>query len=170
MVVVDVEGDFMMMVEVPYNSRVKYEYDKASGCMLVDRVLQSGYVYPGNYGYIPDTMSEDGDPVDVLLLMDEVLYPGVMVKARAVGVLYTKDGKSVDSMKCDPKVIAVPSRSVDMRYDNINDIEDVSMMRRNIIYDFYENYKNNQVNSYVKVIGWGNYDDAMNVINSSVCK
>ena len=93
-----------IIIEIPYNSFVKYEYDKTEQKMRCDRVLHTAMAYPGNYGYIPNTLSGDGDPLDVLMICEYPIYPGTIVKARMVGVLFTKDEKGDDE-----KIIAVPS-------------------------------------------------------------
>ena len=104
-------------IEIPYQSNVKYEICP-DGKIKVDRILSTSMVYPGNYGYIDNTLSEDGDPLDILIINQTPFYPGTVVECRIVGVLETSDENGGDE-----KIIAVPSSSVDSRYDNINDIK-----------------------------------------------
>jgi inorganic pyrophosphatase len=159
---------FFVTIEIPKGSRVKYEYDEETNEILVDRILPSSYVYPANYGFIKDTLAEDGDPLDILVLSNESFIPGCKIKCRPVGVLYTKDGKSMDKLKSDPKVIAVPDTKIDKHFSHVEDIEDVPLPTKEIIEDFFENYKNNQDNAYVITSGWGNKEDAEKIYIESI--
>ena len=103
-----------MIVEIPYNSSVKYEFDKELNIMRCDRLLKTSMLYPGNYGYIPDTLSGDGDPLDILLVCDYSIYPGTIINVKVIGVLLTTDEKGDDE-----KLIAVPSKSVDQIKTNL---------------------------------------------------
>tara|TARA_B100000212_G_C27232298_1_gene472155 strand:- start:103 stop:585 length:483 start_codon:yes stop_codon:yes gene_type:complete len=135
-------------VEIPFNSNVKYEYESEK--LFVDRVLVTSMHYPGNYGYIPNTLADDGDPIDVLIINKDPFFPGSYVKCKVLGMLMTEDEKGVDQ-----KVIALPISKVDKQYDNINDISDVNENKLAIIKDFFTNYKNNEPNKWVKC---GNYE------------
>ena len=123
-----------VFIEVPMNSMMKYELDKESGLIRLDRVLYSAVHYPGDYGFIPKTLSEDGDPMDILVLSNIPVHPGVIVRARPIGILYMVDGQEKDE-----KVIAVLAD--DPRFDRFHDMHDVSDHVRDEIKHFFETYK-----------------------------
>ena len=106
-----------MIVEIPLNSNVKYEYDKRLNKMRCDRIISTSMLYPGNYGYIPETLSGDGDPLDILLICDYPIYPGTIINVKVIGVLITEDENGEDE-----KLIAVPSPSVDKNSNRIKKI------------------------------------------------
>lgn len=142
-------------IEIPYQSNVKYEICP-DGKIKVDRILSTSMVYPGNYGYIDNTLSEDGDPLDILIINQTPFYPGTVVECRIVGVLETSDENGGDE-----KIIAVPSSTVDSRYDNINDITDVTIADRRLICHFFENYKKLETGKYVNIGGFNGKSEAM---------
>lgn len=152
-----------VVVEIPLGSNVKYEIDKETGLIFVDRVLFTSMVYPFNYGFIPCTLEEDGDPVDVLLVSYDQLMPGVVVKAKPIGVLWTEDEKGKDA-----KIIAVPVSSVDARFDKVNDISDLPEAVLEKIKHFFEHYKELEKGKWVRVIGWGGRVEALGRINDSI--
>lgn len=157
-----VYNEFDVIIEIPKGSRVKYERDEESGLIYVDRILQSAYVYPFNYGYIPNTLSEDGDPVDVMVLGEYAFFPGCAIKCRIIGGLDTYDGKVTDSkLKRDPKLIAVPVDKVDVSFKGVEEVPDYT---KRVISDFFSNYKKNEVIKIVKVGNWMNKTDAMSCI------
>lgn len=162
------ELNFFVTIEIPKGSRVKYEFDEETNEILVDRILPSSYVYPANYGFIKNTLAEDGDPLDILVLSNESFIPGCKIKCKAVGVLYTKDGKCMTKLKADPKIIAVPTAKIDKYFSHMNDIEDVPSLTKEIIEDFFDNYKNNQENAYVITEGWGNKENAEKLYFESI--
>ena len=129
-----------MVVEIPYNSFVKYEYDIKEKIMRCDRVLHTAMAYPGNYGYIPNTLSGDGDPLDVLMICEYPIYPGIIVKARMVGVLFTKDEKGDDE-----KIIAVPSTQVDPNYSDISNYTDLPKWTLSKIEHFFKNFMKKKI-------------------------
>ena len=135
-----------MIVEIPKNSNVKYEYDKKLNLMRCDRIINTAMLYPGNYGYIPDTLSEDQDPIDILLLCDYPIYPGTVINVKVIGVLLTTDEKGDDE-----KLIAVPSNDVDKSFDSITNYKQLSNIEIQKIYHFFEHYKDNDDNKWVKV-------------------
>ncbi|MBD3788913.1 MAG: inorganic diphosphatase [Campylobacterales bacterium] len=137
------------IIEVPLNSNIKYEIDKDSGAVMVDRVLYSAMHYPANYGFVPNTLSDDGDPADVLVLCDYVLQAGSVIKCRLVGVLLTEDESGGDE-----KLLAVPTTKIDPTYANINDLADVPEHTLNRIKNFFETYKMLEPNKWVKVTGY----------------
>lgn len=161
-------SEIEVFIEIPKGSKVKYEHDNHTNIIHVDRILQSAYVYPYNYGYIPNTLSEDGDPIDVMVLGDYSLIPGCSIKCRVIGALMTYDNSNAnrccpnENLVSDPKIIAVPIDSIDPSF---KDIKDVPNNTRHIIQDFFSNYKNNEPNKKVLVTDWLNYDEALNIIN-----
>ena len=157
-----------IIIEVPKGSRVKYEYDFTDKKIRVDRIMKTAFVYPYNYGYIENTIADDGDAVDVLVLCDESFFPLSVIKCKVIGVLYTKDGKDYDSLKGDPKIICVPEDNVDEESRFINDIDDISNVKKEIITDFFTNYKNNYKNKVSMVEKWGNKDEAIKIIEKSI--
>lgn len=153
------ELEFNAIVECPKGSRVKYEVDKETGLIMFDRVLYSPMHYSTNYGFVPQTLWEDGDPLDVLILTEESLIPGCLIKCRAVGVLDMIDGGEGDA-----KVLAVPVK--DPRFDNIKDISDVTPHLLKEIQHFFKVYKDLQ-NKEVQVGEWRNRDSAIGDIKKS---
>jgi inorganic pyrophosphatase len=135
-----------MIVEIPFKSNVKYELDKDINRMRCDRVINTPMYYPGNYGYIPDTLSGDGDPLDILLVTEYAIYPGTLVKIKMIGVLFTEDEKGEDE-----KIIAVPTENVDERFKNINNYTDLDDMTVNQIKHFFTHYKDIDKNKWVKI-------------------
>lgn len=138
-----------VVIEIPQGGSVKYEMDKESGVLFVDRILYTSMVYPFNYGFIPGTLEEDGDPVDVLILSCEPLMPGSVVKCRPVGVLLTRDEKGSDA-----KVVAVPAPKIDPRFSDVDDIEKIPSAVKIKIQHFFEHYKELEPGKWVKVEGW----------------
>jgi len=152
-----------VVIEIPMNSNVKYEIDKETGVLYVDRILFTAMVYPFNYGFIPGTLEEDGDPVDVLVLGFEPLHPGSVIKTRPIGVLETEDEKGRDA-----KIVAVPSEKIDPRFENIRDISDLPANLRERIAHFFEHYKELEKGKWVKVIGWKSRDEALKRISEAI--
>ncbi len=136
-----------VFIEIPYGSNVKYEIE--NGHIRVDRVLSTSMVYPGNYGYIPNTLADDGDPIDVLIINDTPFIPSSWVKCRVLGMLRTRDEKGMDE-----KVLAIPISKIDARYDNINCLKDIGDYKLNMINHFFENYKKLETGKYVEVLGF----------------
>ena len=153
--------EFDTTIEIPKNSKVKYEIDHHTNKLIVDRILTSAYNYPHNYGYIEKTLAEDNDPIDVLVLNDQEFYPSSLIRCRPIGVLLMDDNGEID-----PKIIGVPVSKVDKRYDDINEITDISKHELNIIKDFFENYKNNE-NKIVKTTGFKNKEYAIQLIREA---
>ena len=152
-----------MTVEIPFNSSVKYEFDKDLKQMRCDRLLTTSMLYPGNYGYIDDTLSGDGDPLDILLVCDYAIYPGTVVNVKVIGVLLTTDEKGEDE-----KLIAVPSKSVDPSFEDINTLEDLGPMMTKRILHFFEHYKDIDENKWVKIRGFENAESAYDLYLASV--
>ena len=146
-----------MIVEIPFNSNIKYEFDKEINKIRVDRILNTSMLYPGNYGYIPNTLSGDGDPLDILLLTEYPIIPGCIIKVRIIGVLYTIDEKGNDE-----KLLAVPSSDVDSNYDDIKALKDLSPITLKKIKHFFTHYKDNDKNKWVNVYDFGDSSLAYN--------
>ena len=151
-----------MIVEIPRNSNVKYEFDKELKQMRCDRIISTSMLYPGNYGYIPKTLSGDGDPLDILLICDYPIYPGTVVSAKVIGVLLTIDEKGDDE-----KLIAVPSSVVDQSSLLINSLEDLGNHILTKIKHFFEHYKDNETHKWVKVKGFLGIEDTLKIIDIS---
>ncbi|MRI83274.1 MAG: inorganic diphosphatase [Nitratiruptor sp.] len=134
------------LIEIAYGSNIKYELDKESGALWVDRVLYSAMFYPANYGFVPGTLAADGDPADILVLTDYPLQPGSLIKSRLIGVLMMEDESGLDE-----KLLAVPTTKIDPTYGPINDIEDLPPHTLNRIKNFFETYKMLEPNKWVKV-------------------
>jgi inorganic pyrophosphatase len=153
--------DVNVIIEIPSHSDpVKYEVDKDTGALFVDRFMNTAMFYPTNYGYIPHTLSDDGDPVDVLVVSPYALISGSVVACRPVGML-----KMTDESGEDAKVIAVPH---DKMYDDVQDINDVSPRLLDQLAHFFEHYKDLEKNKWVKIEGWVGKADAEQEIVASV--
>lgn len=149
-----------VVVEVPVGGEpVKYEMDKAAGTLVVDRFLYTAMRYPGNYGFIPHTLSDDGDPCDVLIANQRGIVPGAVVAVRPVGVL-----KMHDEAGGDEKIIAVPVSRLTRRYEKVLDYTDLPEITLKQIEHFFQHYKDLESNKWVKVTGWGNAEEAKRLI------
>ncbi|MGK2889894.1 MAG: inorganic diphosphatase, partial [Candidatus Malihini olakiniferum] len=148
--------DVYVVIEIPANADpIKYEVDKETGALFVDRFMAATMFYPCNYGYINNTLSLDGDPVDVLVPTPYPLQPGSVIRCRPVGVL-----KMTDESGKDGKVAAVPHTKLSKEYDHINDVNDLPELLRAQIAHFFEQYKALEKDKWVKVEGWENVDAA----------
>ena len=156
--------DINVVIEVPLGGEpIKYEIDKPSGAMFVDRFLYTSMRYPCNYGFIPGTLSEDGDAVDVMCLGNRPLVPGAVLRARPLGVLIMEDEAGQDE-----KILAAPHHKLTRYYDNINTHEDVQPIILERIQHFFEHYKDLELNKWVKVKGWEDRDEAMRLISAGI--
>ena len=156
--------DINVLVEVPIGGHpIKYELDKDSGTLVVDRFLYTPMTYPGNYGFVPHTLSEDGDPIDVLICNTRPLVPGCVINCRPIGVLVMEDNAGQDE-----KIIAVPSHKLTKRYDNINDYDDLPEITLNQIEHFFEHYKDLEPGKWVKISGWRNALEAKRLIVEAI--
>ena len=156
--------DINVIVEVPIGGEpVKYEMDKASGAMFVDRILYTAMRYPGNYGFVPHTLSGDGDPLDVLIANQRPLVPGCVINCRPVGVLFMRDEKGEDE-----KIIAVPSGKVSAMYQKVGSIRDLPDILVRQIAHFFERYKDLEQGKWVKVDRWGDADEAKAMIIAAI--
>ena len=160
----DLANDFNVIVEIPMNADpIKYEIDKETGALFVDRFVQTAMHYPCNYGYIPNTLSDDGDPVDVLVMTPFPLMPGVVVRCRSIGLL-----KMVDEAGGDTKLLAVPIDKLTPLYRNIQTARDLPEMMLSQITHFFAHYKDLEAGKWVKVEGWGSPEEAKQEIMESV--
>ncbi len=158
--------DIYVVIEIPQNADpIKYEIDKESGAIFVDRFMATPMFYPCNYGYINNTLSLDGDPVDVLVPTPYPLVPGAVIRCRPVGVL-----KMSDEAGQDAKLVAVPHSKLTKLYDDVKDVEDLSDLLKGQIKHFFERYKELEAGKWVKVEGWGNKADAIAEIEASVVR
>ena len=156
--------DINVIIEIPaHGEPIKYEVDKESGAMFVDRFMSTAMHYPCNYGYIPHTLSEDGDPVDVLVVTPIPLITGVVVRCRPVGML-----KMTDEAGVDGKIIAVPVDKLCVLYKEVQKPEDFSPLLLRQVAHFFEHYKDLEPNKWVKVEGWVGPDEAKAEIMSGV--
>ncbi len=147
--------DIYVIIEIPKGSNVKYEIDEETGAIVVDRILYTAMFYPFNYGIIPQTLEEDGDPLDVLVVSHEALAPGTVIRVKPVGILYMEDEEGPDA-----KIIAVPHPKIDPRFANVNDIKDIPQAVLDQIKHFFEHYKELEPGKWVKVTGWGSAEEA----------
>lgn len=138
--------DFDVLVEIPANGHIKYEVDKESGQIRVDRFLHTSSVYPYNYGFIKNTEGQDGDPLDVMVVSSERVYPGVAIKCHAIGLLEMEDEKGTDT-----KILAVPDKAIDPVYGVYDSIDDIPEPSRKLIKQFFQNYKSLEPGKWVKV-------------------
>ena len=160
----DLPNDFNVIIEIPMNADpIKYEVDKESGAIFVDRFMGTAMHYPCNYGYVPNTLSEDGDPVDVLVITPFPLFPGVVVRCRPIGVL-----KMSDEAGEDAKVLAVPVDKVLSIYSHWQKPEDMNELRLRQIQHFFEHYKDLEKGKWVKIQGWFGPEDAKQEILNGV--
>ena len=153
-----------VIVEVPIGGEpIKYELDKASGILVVDRFLYTSMRYPGNYGFIPHTLSDDGDPCDVLVANTRAIVPGAVMSVRPVGVLLMEDEAGGDE-----KIIAVPSSKLTQRYDRVKTYSDLPEITLQQIQHFFEHYKDLERGKWVKIKRWGGPEDAHKLIAEGI--
>jgi inorganic pyrophosphatase len=160
----NVPNEINVIIEIPAHSDpVKYELDKETGAMFVDRFMNTSMHYPCNYGYVPHTLSSDGDPVDVLVLTPCPLISGSVIQCRPVGVL-----KMTDESGDDAKVLALPADKLSKMYRNVQDFRDLPQAVLEQIAHFFEHYKDLDEGKWVRVDGWGGMDEAKEEILASL--
>lgn len=153
---IDLPNDFYSLIEIPQNiDPVKYEMNKEYDAIFIDRFLSTAMFYPANYGYIPQTLSEDGDPLDVLVICPYPVAIGSVIRSRPVGVMYMEDEHGIDA-----KIIAVPHQKLSQLYENVLDLKDIEQALLNRIQHFFEHYKDLESGKWVKFQGWGDIDQA----------
>lgn len=159
-----VPDDVYVIIEIPAHSDpIKYEVDKKSGALFVDRFIATGMRYPCNYGYIPHTLSDDGDPADVLVVTPFPVLSGSVVRVRPIGILKMEDESGHDS-----KILAVPVDKLSRHYAHVNSKDDLDDITIAQIEHFFEHYKKLEPGKWVKIHGWGNVDDARKEILDSI--
>lgn len=156
-------GDIFVVVEIPQGSAVKYEVDKESGAIFVDRFLFTATAYPSAYGFIPGTHAADGDPLDALVLVPGQVVPGAVVRARPIGMLRMQDEKGADE-----KIICVPHEKVHPQYNHVTGIDDLPPIMRAAIEHFFERYKDLEPGKWVKVEGWAGRAEAEQTIREAI--
>lgn len=158
--------DVNVIIEVPVGGHpIKYELDKEAGTLVVDRFLYTSMSYPGNYGFVPHTLSDDGDPIDVLVCNTRELAPGCVINVRPIGVLVMEDNAGQDE-----KIIAVPSHKLTKRYDGVNNYSDLPEITLHQIEHFFEHYKDLEPGKWVKIGDWLGADDAKRMITAAVAR
>jgi inorganic pyrophosphatase len=156
--------NFNVIIEVPmHSSPLKYEFDKKSGALFVDRFLATPMHYPCNYGFIPHTLSEDGDPVDVLVVSDFSINSGAVIAVKPVGVLLMQDEKGQDE-----KIIAVPACKLNSIFENITSYQELPQLLLKQIQHFFEHYKDLEKNKWVKVVGFESAEIAKQLIENAI--
>lgn len=162
----DVPNEINVIIEIPMRGEpVKYEIDKDTGALFVDRFMSTAMFYPANYGYIPHTLSEDGDPVDVLVVTPMPLISGAVIRCRPVGVLKMTDESGVDA-----KVLAVPISKLSKMYHNVASFEDLPQQLLLSIEHFFKHYKDLEEGKWVKVNGWDTPSAACQEIQASIAR
>jgi inorganic pyrophosphatase len=156
--------DLNVIIEVPLGGEpIKYEIDKASGALFVDRFLYTPMRYPGNYGFVPHTLCGDGDPLDVLVMNSRPLVPGAVVRSRPLGVLFMEDDGGTDE-----KILAVPVHKLTAMYDKFNDISDMQEIQVERVKHFFTHYKDLEPGKWAKLSHVGNAAEAKRVIMESI--
>ena len=154
------------IIEVPIGGEpIKYEMDKDSGALVVDRFLYTSMRYPGNYGFIPHTLSDDGDPCDVIVANTRAIVPGAIMSVRPVGVLFMEDEAGGDE-----KILAVPAAKLTRRYENVHNYTDLPQITLDQIQHFFERYKDLEPGKGVKVVRWGNAEEAQKLIMEGIAR
>ena len=158
--------DVNVIIEVPVGGEpIKYELDKASGALVVDRFLQTPMHYPGNYGFVPHTLSGDGDPIDVLVCNTRALVPGCYINVRPIGVLMMEDNAGEDE-----KVIAVPTPKLTKRYENVLNYTNLPQITLDQVSHFFQHYKDLEPGKWVKILGWRDADYARQMIVDAIAR
>lgn len=151
------------IIEIPYGSSVKYELDKESGAVFVDRVMASAVFYPANYGFIANTLADDGDPVDILVLNEYPIQAGAVIPCRLIGVLVMEDESGMDE-----KLLALPTSKVDARYEDIKSLDDVPKATLAKIKNFFETYKILEKDKWVKVQDFEDTKAAVEILEKAI--
>jgi inorganic pyrophosphatase len=156
--------DVNVIVEVPIGGEpIKYEMDKAAGTLVVDRFLHTPMRYPGNYGFVPHTLSDDGDPIDVLVANTRPIVPGAVINVRPIGVL-----KMEDDAGGDEKILAVPVPRLTKRYEHVHNYTDLPKITLEQVQHFFAHYKDLEPGKWVRVLGWGDADEARHLIRAAI--
>ncbi len=159
----NIPEDVNAVIEIPQGSNVKYELDKESGAIFVDRFLFTPMFYPANYGFIPNTLAEDGDPIDILVISRQPVIPGSVIRCRPIGVLIMEDESGKDE-----KVLAVPVDKLDLTFKNVKEFSDLPEATLNEIKHFFEHYKDLEPGKWVKLKEYRGSDEAKKMIVQAV--
>ena len=160
----DAPNDINVVIEVPVGGEpIKYEMDKTSGALFVDRFLYTSMRYPGNYGFVPNTLSDDGDAIDVLIASTRAITPGAVINCRPIGVLIMKDEAGQDE-----KVIAVPSSKLTLRYKDVHNVTDLPKITLDQIEHFFAHYKDLESEKWVELDRWGDAAEARDLISQTM--
>ncbi|MCD6500662.1 inorganic diphosphatase [bacterium] len=156
-------NEINVVIDIPKGSSNKYEYNEKGGYFILDRVLYSSVFFPFEYGFIPKTLSEDGDPLDVVLLTTYPTFSGCMIASRPIGVVLMEDEAGEDN-----KIIAVPQEKIDPRFKKIQGVKDLPEHLRKEIQEFFETYKKLEPGKFVKVKNWGDKEKAEELIKKAI--
>jgi len=158
--------DVNVIIEVPIGGEpIKYEMHKAAGTLVVDRFLHTPMRYPGNYGFVPHTLSDDGDPIDVLVANTRPIVPGAVINVRPIGVLKMRDDSGGDE-----KIIAVPVPRLTKRYESVHNYSDLPRITIEQIQHFFEHYKDLEPGKWVQMLGWGDAEEAKRLIREAIAR
>lgn len=156
-------GELNVFVEIPKDSSIKYELDKDSGVVFVDRFLHTAMKFPTNYGFVPNTLADDGDPLDVMVLSEYPVAPGTVIPSIVIGMLEMEDEAGIDT-----KILAVPTAKIDPLFGSYTDITDIPEATKNKIKHFYENYKSLEPGKWVKLKEWKDKATALTAVAQSL--
>jgi inorganic pyrophosphatase len=158
--------DVNVIIEVPIGGEpIKYEMNKAAGTLVVDRFLHTPMRYPGNYGFVPHTLSQDGDPIDVLVANTRPIVPGAVINVRPIGVLRMEDDAGGDE-----KILAVPVPKLTKRYEHVHNYTDLPKITLEQVQHFFEHYKDLEPGKWVKMHGWGDAREARTLIEEAIAR
>ncbi len=156
-------GEVNVFIEIPKDSNIKYELDKEAGVIFVDRFLYTAMQYPFNYGFVPETLAEDGDPLDIIVLSEHAVAPGTVIPSIIIGMLEMEDEEGIDT-----KVLAVPTIKIDPLFGIYKNITDVPDAIKNKLRHFFENYKTLEPGKWVKIKEWKNKKAALEALTKSI--
>jgi inorganic pyrophosphatase len=157
------QGQVNVFIEIPKDSNIKYELDKEAGVIMVDRFLYTAMAYPFNYGFVPNTLAEDGDPIDILVLSELSVAPGTVIPSVVIGMLEMEDEAGIDT-----KILAVPTVKIDPLFGTMTDITDVPEATKNKLRHFFENYKTLEPEKWVKLKEWKGKTQALSALKKSL--
>lgn len=158
------DGQVNVFIEIPKDGNIKYELDKDSGIIMVDRFLYTAMNYPFNYGFVPNTLADDGDPLDILVLCEQTIMPGTVLPAVVIGMLEMEDEAGIDT-----KILAVPTLKIDPLFGSMT-MEQIPEAMKNKIKHFFENYKTLEPGKWVKITGWKGRVEALEAVMKSLKK
>lgn len=158
-------GQINVFVEIPKDSNIKYELDKDSGVIMVDRFLYTAMAFPTNYGFVPNTLADDGDPLDVMVLSEHALMPGVVIPSVVIGMLEMEDEAGIDT-----KILAVPTAKIDPLFGAYTDVSEIPEPTKNKLKHFYENYKSLEPGKWVKLKNWLGKEKALEAVKKALQK